>query len=229
MSNHSRQLAVVSLPVVLAMMLLGGLPGCSQTQPMSPSAPQSAEIAPPPPAPLAPASTSSAPPSQDDLVGVGAATVVTVHGKIVSVDRENKLVTLQGPGGKQLTVHAYNAYNLAAAKPGDPFVAKFYEIATIRKLMPGESPPPASLAQGIVSAAPGQTPGGAIGRQIQFVVTLDAINKSRKTVSVEGPDGAAETVKVSNPENLDRVQVGEKIVVTLTDVIAISLDKESAS
>ena len=66
--------------------------------------------------------------------------MIVVHGRIVSVNQDKKLVTLQGADGKQATVHVYNPYNLAAAKPGEPFVAKFYEIATVQKLAPGQSP-----------------------------------------------------------------------------------------
>jgi hypothetical protein len=125
-------------------------------------------------------------------------------------------------------VHVYNPYNLAAAKPGEPFVAKFYEIATVQKLAPGQSPPAPSLTEGIVSAAPGQTPGAALGSQYQFAVTVDSIDKNDKAVSIKGPDGVVEVVDVANPEMLDQVQIGETIVVTLTDAVVISLDREAA-
>jgi hypothetical protein len=78
----------------------------------------------------------NAQPSPGNVVAVGAASVIVVHGQIASVDQAKKLVTLQSANGKQVTLHAYNPYNLAAAKPGEPFVAKFYEIATIQKLAP---------------------------------------------------------------------------------------------
>jgi hypothetical protein len=155
--------------------------------------------------------------------------VIVVHGQIVSVDQDKKLVTLRADDGKQVTLHVYNPYNLAAAKPGERFAAKFYEIATIQKLAPGQSPPTPSLTAGIVSAAPGQTPGVALGSQLQFAVTIDAIDKNDKAISIKGPDGVVEVVDVSNPEALDQVQVGEHIVVTLTDAVVISLDKEAAS
>lgn len=204
-------------PLAAALMLYM-VPGCSQQQYSSPPI---AEQAPP-------VSSTNAPP-QGNLIGAGAASVVTVHGKIVSVDQENKLVTLEGPNGKQVTLHAYNPYNLAAVKAGDPFVAKFYEIATIQKLAPGQSPPAPSLTQGIVSAVPGQIPGAALTSQYRFTVTVDAINKSDKAISIKGPDGVVEVVKVANPEVLDQVQVGEHIVVTLTDAVVVALDKEATS
>jgi hypothetical protein len=166
--------------------------------------------------------------AQGNVVAAGAASVIVIHGQIVAVDQDKKLVTLQGPNGKQVTVHVYNPYNLAAAKPGERFVAKFYEIATVQKLPAGESPPTPSLTQGIVSAAPGQTPGAVFGSQYRFAVTVDAVNKSDKAISIKGPDGVVEVVDVANPETLDQVQVGEQIVVTLTDAVVVALDKEAA-
>jgi hypothetical protein len=177
---------------------------------------------------VSPAAATAQPPP-GEVVAAGTASVIEVHGQIVAVDQDKKLVTLQADDGKQLTMHVYSPYNLAAAKPGERFVAKFYEIATVKKLPPGQSPPTPSLTEGIVSAAPGQTPGAAFGSQLQFAVTVDAINKQDKAISIKGPDGVVEVVDVANPESLDQVQVGEHIVVTLTDAVAIALDKEAAA
>jgi len=168
-------------------------------------------------------------PSHEHLAGIGSATVVTIHGKITAVDRAKKLVTLEGPSGKKVTLEVKNPYNLKAAKPGEPFVARFYEIVTIRKKMPGEVIPAVALDEGIVSAVPGQTPGAAVGSIIQVVATIVAINKNKKTVDLQGPDGVVETVNVANPANLRHVKVGNEIVVTLTKVTAISLDKETGT
>jgi hypothetical protein len=181
----------------------------------------------------APAATAAAPspaiPSQEHLVGIGSETVVTIHGKIVSVNHAKKEVTLEGPDGKQVTLHVYNPYNLAAAKAGGPFVAKFYEIVTIRKLKRGESLPAASVAEGIVGAVPGQTPGVAAGTKVQIVVTISAINQNKKTIEVKGPDGSVETVSVGNGASLKHVRVGEKIAITSFNVVAVALEPEAGS
>jgi hypothetical protein len=137
------------------------------------------------------------------------------------------IVTIVGPNGKPFPVHVYNPYNLAAAKPGEPFVARFYEIVSIRKKQPGEVLPAASLQQGIISAGPGQRPGAAFGNQLQLVATITAIDPIKNTVELKGPDGALETVDVDNPENLASVKIGEDIVITLTNVVAVALEKES--
>jgi hypothetical protein len=175
------------------------------------------------------ATPSPAMPSQEHLVGIGSETVVTIHGKIVSVNHAKKEVTLEGPDGKQVTLHVYNPYNLAAAKAGGPFVAKFYEIVTIRKLKQGESLPAASVAEGIVGAVPGQTPGVAAGTKVQIVVTINAINQNKKTIEVKGPDGSVETVSVGNGASLKHVRVGEKIAITSFNVVAVALEPEAGS
>ena len=85
------------------------------------------------------------------------------------------------------------------------------------------------------ATAPGTRPGAALtipsasGSQAQMVVTIDSIDKDKRTVAVEGPDSSVETVSVANPANLKHVKVGDKIVVTLTNVVAIALEPESGN
>jgi len=235
---------VVASSIVLASLcLIGFLSGCSSSYPASPAGGIANLSTAQPSASSAPESMSggstqmTTPPSpatgtlpaQEHLVGIGSATVVTIHGKIITVNRSKKLVTLEGPQGKLVTLHVYNPYNLAAAKAGEPFVAKFYEIVTVRKKLPGESKPVASVAEGIVSAMPGQVPGAVAGTRREIVVTVDAIDIDKETVAVKGPDGSVETITVANPTNLKYLKVGDQIVLTLSNVVAIALEKESGS
>jgi hypothetical protein len=204
-------------------------PGTSSASPAQAPAPVVANPAPSAQAtPVSPAAVAPAP-SQEHLAGIGSATIITIHGKIVSVNRVKKLVTLQGPHGKTITLYVRNPYNLKSAKPGESFVARFYEIVTIRKQKPGESIPSVTLVEGIASAVPGETPGAAVGTSVQIVATIVAINRSKKTVDLKGPDGVIETVNVAHPSNLRHVKVGTDIVITLTKVMAISLDKETSA
>lgn len=154
-------------------------------------------------------------------------TAVTAHGKIVEVNKAEKLVTIEGTGGRKLYLKVENPYNLEAAKVGEPVVAHFYEVVTIRKKKPGETVPSASLKEGIATAQPGQVPGAVAGQRASVLVTVDAIDEANGTVSVKGPDGTVEKVKARDPRNLKKLKVGDELVVTLARAVAISLDKES--
>jgi hypothetical protein len=116
-------------------------------------------------------------PSQEHLEGIGTATIITIHGQIVSVNRAKKLITLEGPHGKTTTLYVRNPYNLKAAKLNERFVARFYEIVTIRKERRGESIPSVTLVEGISSAVPAETPGAAAGSSVQIVATIVAIQQ----------------------------------------------------
>jgi hypothetical protein len=166
---------------------------------------------------------------QTQVEGVGSVTVITVHGKIVKVDRAHKLVTLEGPAGRRVTVNVLNPDNLRAAKVGEPFAARFYEVVAIRKKNPGESIPAASLSEGVWTANPGGVPGGSRAILIRIPVTVDAIDEANGTVTVKAPDGTTETVKARNPQNLKRLKVGDELVISLYRGVAISLRKESGS
>ena len=172
--------------------------------------------------PAAPSQT-SAPPSSE---GVTSATVFTVHGKIVSVDRTEKLVVLVGPGDRKVALKVENPYNLEAAKVGESVVVRFYEVVNVRKRKPGEDVPSASLKQGIVTARPGGLPGAVADQQLSLVVSVVAINVANGTLTIRGPEGSEETVKARDPNNLKLVSVGDELVVSVSRAIGISLEKD---
>jgi hypothetical protein len=161
--------------------------------------------------------------------GLVAETVVTVHGKIESVDSANRLVTLQGPNGKSLTLTVINPYNLESVRAGDPFVVQFTETISIVEKGPSEKPAVATLREGLWTAKPGEAPGAVAVQQTQLVVVIAAIDAATHRVALRAPDGSTETVHVSNPETLKGVQVGDRIVITRTESVAIALDRESGS
>jgi hypothetical protein len=171
----------------------------------------------------------AATPAQAKTEGVVSATVVTVHGKIVKVNKARKQVTLEGPGGNRVTVDVRNPYNLNAAKVGAPVVARYYEVVTIRKKKPGESVPSASISGGIATAKPGGVPGATGEMHIGLLLTVDAIDEANGTVTVKAADGTVETVKPRNPQNLKRLKVGDELVVGISRAIGVSLEKESGS
>jgi hypothetical protein len=189
------------------------LSGCASTQ----SSPQSA-----PP-------QNAAQPSAAPVAGIAAETVLTVHGKIISVDQASKQVTLEGPNGKDITLTVNNPYNLQSLKAGDRYVAKFTEAVTIVAKGPSDKPPVATLTAGLWTANPGATPGAVVARQAHLVVVVSAVDQADQRVTLQAPDGSTENIHVTNPEALQGVQVGDRIAITLTQSVAIALAPEAGS
>jgi hypothetical protein len=171
--------------------------------------------------------TEASPPASPEAVR--SITVVTLHGKIVEVNKAKKLVTLEGPEGRKVTLKVENPYNLRAAKVGEPVVTRFYEVVTIRKKKPDETVQSASLKEGIATAKPGGVPGAVAEQQASLLVSVVAIDEANGSVTVKAPDGTVERVKARDPKNLKQLKVGDELVVTLARAIAISLEKDPAS
>jgi hypothetical protein len=159
---------------------------------------------------------------------VRSATVVTVHGKIIKVDKAKRLVTIEGPEGRRATVLVENPRNLEAAKVGDNVVIRFYEVVSVRKKRANENVPTASLKEGISTAKPGNLPAAVLEQKLKLLVTVEAIDEANGTVTVKAGDGTEETVKARDPKNLKRLKVGDELVVTLERAVGISIEKQNS-
>ena len=124
-----------------------------------------------------------------------------------------------------MTFTVLNPDNLKAAKVGEPFSARYYDIVTIRKKKPGENVQEATTA-GVWTTNPLGVPGGSRAVQATMVVTVEAIDEANGTVTVKAADGTTKTVKARNPENLKLLKVGDQLVIELYRAIAISLQKQ---
>jgi hypothetical protein len=153
---------------------------------------------------------------------------LTVRGTVEAVDKEKRTVTLKGPEGRTLTLAVRDPKKLDAVKVGDPVVARYHESLVIQVRKPGEAAPGVTAKEGMATSKPGETPGGAVGRQVTLTVTITAFDTKQQTVTVKGPEGNVETFKVRNPKNLDGVKVGDLVEVTYTQALAIALDKPAA-
>jgi hypothetical protein len=207
-------------------------PAPSAAAPAAPAAPAAAAPSVPAAAQPAPSAAAAQPPAEAAAQpaphghGVGVATILTVHGKITSVNRAKRLVTLVGPEGNKVTFKAAKTADLASLKAGDPFVAHFFESVHVRRKRPGEALPAVSIKEGISYAKPGETPGGVIHTKSKVVLKVSGIDLKDGTVTVKDPDGNEETVKVGNSKYLRHIKTGEDLVVTVRRAVAISFDKE---
>jgi len=170
----------------------------------------------------------TAPSSAGDAEGIRAATVLTIHGTVTAVDKAEKLVTIQVPGGQKYTLKVDNPINLDAAKEGVGVVVRYYEVVSVRKKKPGESLPALSVSGGVVTAKAGGLPGAVAEEQVNAVVSVVQVDQASGTVTIKGADGSIETAKARNPKVLSHLKAGDDLVITSSRATAIGLDKEPA-
>jgi ribosomal 50S subunit-recycling heat shock protein len=153
------------------------------------------------------------------------AAVVEESATVTAIDQSTRMVTLKGPKGNSVTFKASEEVrNLAQVKVGDEVKFAYYESVAVRVLKTGEAFPPASESTAMDRAKPGEKPAGAIGTETVVNATITAIDMKAKTVTLKGESGKSVTVTPLRPEKLDEVKVGDRLVITYTEVIAISVE-----
>jgi hypothetical protein len=77
----------------------------------------------------------------------------------------------------------------------------------------------------VALAPPGATPGGLIVEIVQRTAVIRAVDKESRRVQLDVPAGYRVTLKVGADVDLEGVQVGEKVIATHTEALAIELTK----
>ena len=151
--------------------------------------------------------------------------VVTLTGTVEAVDVANRVVTIKGSKGRTVDLKVgEEAKNLDQVKVGDKVVAKYYESIAFRMKKPGEAEG-VKAEQAVGSAKPGEVPAAVLANQVMVTATVEEISPKKTYVTLKGPGGKTVDVKVRDPKNLEKVKVGDQVVVTYTQAFAIALDK----
>jgi hypothetical protein len=156
------------------------------------------------------------------------AALTTLTATVESVDLDKREVTLKGPRGNEVTLKAdKSVQRLDEIKPGDTVRATYYEsiAATLREPTAEEKANPLMVEEGAARAPETEAPGAGVARKVKAVATIENIDRSAQTITVKGPRGNTVTAKVEHPENLEKMQVGQTIVLTYTEALALTLEK----
>ncbi len=165
-----------------------------------------------------------------DKPAMGAASLITLNATVAAINQETREVTLKGEDGKETTITVgEEVKNLPQVKVGDQVNVAYYESVDVEVLSAEQAEPKAAAISALETAQPGQKPAGTMATELSIVATIEAINKDSETVTLKGPEGNTKTVKVRNPENLEKVAVGDRVLITLTRAVAVDVTGASAA
>jgi antitoxin (DNA-binding transcriptional repressor) of toxin-antitoxin stability system len=178
------------------------------------------------PAAAATADKAPAPKPKSKRTAVTKERTTTVTATVQALDLKKRVVTLKGPKGNifDITVGP-QAKNLDQVKVGDEVVITYYESIAYRLLKPGEATVPTTQTDVVETAKKGAKPAGVAGSQTTLTATIEALDLKAQTATLKRPDGKSFTVKAQDPKNLEAVKVGDEVVITYTEALAISVEK----
>ena len=124
--------------------------------------------------------------------------------------------------GDTVTVEvAPEVKNFDQLAAGDVIDVIYTEQLTVQVEPPGAMT--TSSETSLTTGNPGEKPGGAYGERTETKATITAIDKAGGFVTLTGQDGFTFNITPRIPENLDKVKVGDLVVFTHTQQLALSV------
>ena len=153
---------------------------------------------------------------------------VDVEASVESINFRSREITLKGPKGYLLTLIASeNVERFDEIMIGDSVSAEYrtFMRAEFREPTAEEKTTPfMMLAEARKAGAEGD-PAGDIGAVVRAVVEVVDIDTKEKRVSIQGPRGNFMILPVEDEEVLNMLDVGQLVVMTYAEAVAISLNK----
>lgn len=164
-----------------------------------------------------------------DRPSFSASQSVTISAIVEAIDHDTRIVTVRKPDGDTLTFTASDdARNLDQVDVGDVLVAKYIESVSIEVLANDGMEAEMAEATAVARTKEGKMPGLAAMDAKVVTATVEEINVDNNTFKLKGPDGVVNEYVARNPENLKRAEVGDLVVITITEAVAITVEKSSA-
>lgn len=141
-----------------------------------------------------------------------------------AIDREARTVTLKGPQGNTRTIQAReDSDNIDRIEVGDNVDVEFVQHMSI-EVFANDGMEPGS---GVMTASgvnkEGETPAGMEMITTVTTATVEAIDIEANTFKLKWPDGSIMEYVAQDPENLKKADVGDLVVTSYTEAIALSL------
>lgn len=165
-------------------------------------------------------------PTREDAV------LVSITASIEAIDYEKREATLKGPLGNSVTftvddrVKRLKEFQVGDSVTADYFVSVAFEL---REPTAEEKAEPLVITEGAGKAPAGTTPAAGGLSQIKAVCTIEGLDRPTETVTLKGPLGRYVTVRAADPANLSHLRIGETVMVTYTEALAVSLEKAEAA
>ena len=151
-----------------------------------------------------------------------AGDMTTVKGTVEAIDHTNRVLTLKMEEDEFKNINIpKGAERFDEIKVGDTLQLRYYDNVTARIKDPGE--PDVNTAEIGVIPADTASPAGTISTQRKMTVTVTAIDREKGVATYEGPNGYKYSRRIQETEIAKKVNVGDKIDVTWTEAVQISV------
>ena len=153
----------------------------------------------------------------------------TISAVVEEINYETRVVTVRKPDGEAVTFTASEeARNLGQVTVGDVLIAEYQETVSIEVMANEGMEANAAELSAMARTEEGEMPGMMAVEAVVVTATVEEINIEANTFKLKGPDGTINEYTARNPQNLKRAAVGDLVVMTVTEAIAVTVVEQSA-
>jgi hypothetical protein len=154
--------------------------------------------------------------------------LVSVTATVEALNLDKREMTLKGPLGDSVTVTVDPAVKrLNEVKVGDEVTAKYYVsiAAELREPTEAEKKNPLVIGEQLAKAPKGASPAAGGLKVIRVVATVEGLERPTRLLTLKGPRGNYLTVRARDVNRLEKLRLGDTIVVTFTEALAVAVEK----
>src|SRR5262245_31061482 len=149
----------------------------------------------------------------------------TVMAKIEAIDHDARTVTLKTKDGSYEVLQAGpEIKRFDELQVGDTVTFKYEESVAVRIRKPGEPVAAKSDGEPQIVRGTGAKPSGTMTQQVSAAVLVKAVDKKAGSLKFTTEDGRTQSVRVEDKKILKNVKPGDKIEVTYTNALIISVE-----
>ncbi len=172
-------------------------------------------------------STESAPATDKPSMTTSQTVILTAM--VEAINHETREITLRGPEGKTVSfVASEEAQNLGQVAVGDIVMAEYVQTMSIEVFANDGSEPGAGEIAVAGRSEKGEMPALTAIDALVVTAIVEEINIEANTFKLRGPSGEIKEYEAQNPENLKKAEVGDIVVITYTEAIALTVEKTTA-
>jgi hypothetical protein len=172
-------------------------------------------------------SSESAPATDKPSMSTSQTVILTAS--VEAINHETREITLRGPEGGTVTfIASEEAQNLNQVSVGDIVMAEYVQSMSIEVFANDGSEPGAGELTVAGRSEKGAMPALTAIDALVVTATVEEINLEANTFKLKGPSGEIKEYAARDPENLKKAEVGDIVVITFTEAIAISVEKTTA-
>jgi len=154
--------------------------------------------------------------------------LIEMQGTINEIDKDSREITIIGSRGE---LHTFTAgpevERFDEIEVGEVITFDFYKYikAEFRKPTVEELAEPLVVLAEAGKAGFDVEPGAALGAVVKAVVTIQVVNMPFMFVNIQGPQGNFTTIHLEDKALIQKLHVGQVVILTYAEAVAVTLTK----